>query len=139
MFGRAMGLATMLALAALPVRAGDCLRVRHAIPAGAIAKTDAFVPAVCADKSANPFRYDAQRGVSVTAQALAPGDVVPRYPDYGAQALSPGDTMELEARAGGILVARKVDVLQRARPGQRLFVRAEDGSILSVTYEDLAR
>jgi len=139
MGGRALLLAAVLTVAMQPAQAADCLRAEYAIPAGAIAKTDAFAPAACGTKSANPFRYDAERGVTVTAQALAPGEIVARYPEFGIAELAPGDTMELEARAGGVLVARKVEVMQRARPGQRVFVKAADDSILSVAYEDLSR
>ncbi|MBV9694999.1 MAG: hypothetical protein JO261_14975 [Alphaproteobacteria bacterium] len=127
-------------MAALPARAQDCLRVQVPIAAGAIAKTDAFADAACGKVGIpNPFHYESRLGASIAERPLMPGDVVPRYPDFGVEELSPGDTVDLEARAGNILIARKVEVLQRARPGQRLFVKAADGSILSVAFEELAR
>lgn len=65
-----------------------------------------------------------------------PNDVRIVPPDAAAQAapVRPGETISLTTRAGPVRVARDVEALQAARAGQRLFVRAADGTVMSVRY-----
>lgn len=46
-----------------------------------------------------------------------------------------GDKVELRASAGAVQIARRVEALQEARPGGRLFVRDGDGKTFPITLE----
>jgi len=46
------------------------------------------------------------------------------------------DRVNLEVAIGAVRIERRVEALQPARPGQRLFVRDADGKTLSVLYAE---
>lgn len=120
-------------------RAQDCLRALVSVESGSIPRSDAFERIACPDaKADNPYRYDTAQGVARLAHPLAQGDVVRSFPEFGLEMIRPGDTLELVSAAGAVRIERDVEALQAARPGQRLFVRARDGAVLSVRYEDVA-
>lgn len=129
-------LATAVIAAPVPQ---DCLRALGPVEAGSIARSDAFARVACPDgKTENPYRYDAVLGLARLAHPLGEGDVVRSFPEFGLAMIRPGDTLELVSAAGAVRIERDVEALQAARPGQRLFVRARDGEVLSVRYEDVA-
>jgi len=50
-------------------------------------------------------------------------------------AVKAGDKVELRVSAGAVQIARKVEALQAARPGGRLFVRDQDGKTFPIMLE----
>ena len=113
-----------------------CLRVLSPLAEDAIPAAYRFAPAVC-DKSviARAFRYDRAEHATRVARSLAVGDIVRRYPEYGAREIVPGESLTLVAVSGVARVERHVEALQEARAGQRVFVKSRDGQVLSVRYE----
>jgi flagella basal body P-ring formation protein FlgA len=100
---------------------------------------DGFERVACPDgKLDNPYRYDAALGIARLARPVAQGEIVRAAPEFGASMIRPGDVLELVSAAGSVRIERDVEALQAARPGQRLFVRAHDGQVISVRYEDVA-
>lgn len=127
--------ATVLAVSQTPQ---DCLRALGPADAGSIPRTDSFERVACPDgKPDNPYRHDAALGVARLSRPIAQGDIVRPWPEFGIAMVRPGDRLEMVSAAGPVRVERDVEALQAARPGQRLFVRARDGQVLSVRYEDV--
>jgi len=126
-------------LAATQAAPQDCLRALVPAEAGSVPRADAFERVACPDgKLDNPYRYDAALGIARLARPLAQGEIVRASPEFDTAMVRPGDTLELVSAAGAVRIERDVEALQAARPGQRLFVRAGDGEVLSVRYEDVA-
>ncbi len=98
-----------------------------------------FAPAPCPKSlPASAYRYDAAYESTVTMRALAPGEIVRAFPEFGARMVRPGDRLVLVGASGGVRIERDVVAIQAARPGQHLFVKAVDGKIISVRYEEVA-
>jgi hypothetical protein len=68
-----------------------------------------------------------------TPSSTRPQSTNPPVPD--APTLKTGDAVNLSIGVGAVRIERRVEALQAARPGQRLFVRSEDGQTLSVRYQ----
>ncbi len=136
----ALASAALVALSTLAAQSAEadvpaCLRVLAPLAVDAIAATDAFTPADCAGEMRAPFHFDRAGGVTRLARALAPGDIVPRYPEYGIAMVRPGQVLKLVVAVGAVRIERDVEAMQPARPGQHLFVKSQDGQIISVLYE----
>ena len=118
--------------------AEQCLRVERALAAGSIAQTTTFAPVTClGEGTARAFDYDRAGHVTRLARALAKDEIVGRFPEYGEAIIEPGETLTLVIAAGPVRVERKVEALQEARSGERLFVRTEDGAVFAARYEQV--
>jgi len=114
----------------------DCLRVLSPLAEGDVPAAARFEPVPCSGTIiARAFRYDRSERATRVARTLTIGNVVKRYPEYGARAVAPGQILRLVVSEDVVRVERQVEALQEARPGQKLFVRSRDGEILSVRYE----
>jgi uncharacterized protein YbbK (DUF523 family) len=115
-----------------------CLKVLAPVAAHDVPQPSAFAPAPCPLAALESvYRYDGTQGVSVTARAFAPGEIVRAFPEFAASMVRPGDKLELIGASAGVRIERDVTALQAARAGQRLFVKAADGQIISVRYEEV--
>jgi hypothetical protein len=134
-FAAAMIMAALGGHAAMA--APHCLQARAPLAVGAIPLSEQFAPADCpAAPGEGAFHYDRASGTTTLARAVAQGEIVPVYPEYGADMIHPGQMLHLVVVAGAARIERQVEALQPARPGQRLFVKSADGKILSVRYEE---
>jgi hypothetical protein len=117
-----------------------CLEARKPLDARSIPQSDAFVQVQC-PSGARPmtFHYDGIQGVTRLTRDVQPGEVVPYYPAFGLALVIPGQKLVLTVVAGSARIERQVEAIQVARPGQRLFVKASDGQILTVQYESSER
>ena len=114
----------------------DCLKVLSPLAEDDLPVAERFAPMLCQGTIiARAFRYDRSERATRVARPLAVGDVVRRYPEYGAHAIVPGQMLRLVVVEDVVRVQRQVEALQEARSGQKLFVRSRDGRILSVRYE----
>lgn len=134
------GLFVVLALAAFPARASQtCMRATRALAAGAVPTTRDFVPISCGDaKPIAAVRYDPGLRAVRLFHALQPGDVVAAIPASLMAGVAPGETLYVQVHVGPVVVQRKVEALQPAHPGQKIFVRAADGTVMSVRYPENA-
>lgn len=130
------GLLTMFALVALPAPGGPaCMRATHTLAAGAVATAEDFLPVACGDtKPASGLRYDAAQHAARLVRSLQPGDVVAAVPAALLATVRPGDTLYVQVHVGPVVVQREVQALQAAKPGQKLFVRAANGTVMSARY-----
>ena len=126
---------TGTACAAPSAHAGHCLKALAPLLQGAAPLSANFTATDCAGPTvAAAFRHDAARGVTLAARNISADEIVPAYPEYGADIVMPGQVLHLVVRSGAARIERQVEALQPARPGQRLFVRSQDGEIISVRY-----
>jgi len=127
---------TMFALAALPVpEASSCMRATHALATGAVPTAEDFVATACGDtKPLRAVRYDTALRAARMARPLAPGEVIAAVPASMLAAIRPGETLYVQAHVGPVVVQREVQALQPAKAGQKLFVRAADGTVMSVRF-----
>jgi hypothetical protein len=135
-----MAAAALLVTAMLGANAAppQCLRALAPIAAQSVPQRTDFEAAACpGGHAADPFRYEAARGVTLTARPIAIGEIVRPFPEFAAAMVRPGDKLELVSAAGGVRIERDVEAMQTARPGQRLFVKAADGQIISVRFEEV--
>lgn len=132
----------LAAIAAPPIHVPDatggaasaCVAARHAVAAGAVAQDGDFAVAPCSADREHAFRYDASAGASRTRRAIAAGEVLAAFPEFGVDRVLPGDRLTLVVAAGPVTVSREVEAVQAARGGQRLFVRTAEGELFSVRY-----
>ena len=124
-----------MAFAAVDASAADhCMRVTHALSAGAVPSAGDFITADCKGQVVSAVRYDRAMGAVRLAHDLQPGDVVAEIPPSMMAGIGPGEKLYVTVRVGPVLVQREVEALQPANPGQKLFVRAADGQVISVLY-----
>jgi hypothetical protein len=130
------GLLVVAAFAACPARASEpCLRATHAMAAGAVPTAKDFAPAPCdGNKRASAIRYDVALRAARLSRTLQPDEIIPAIPPALMAGVGPGDTLTVQAHVGPVVVQREVEALQAAHPGQKLFVRAADGTVMSVIY-----
>jgi hypothetical protein len=129
-------------LAGIPSHATDahCLRALMQVPEESVPDPKSFAPAPCTNRSTAPaFWYDRAAGTARLARGIDPGEVVPRFPGFGANAIRPGEKLKLVVTIGRVRIERDVEALQEARAGSRLFVRDRDGELTSVRFVPEAR
>lgn len=129
-----------VAVASLAVAASaQCLEARGPLAAGAVPRAANFEAVVCPqEKIARAFAYDHVHGCTHAIRAIAAGDIVPAYPEFVRGGIEPGQTLQLVISNGPVRIAREVQAMQAAKSGQKLFVKTDDGQILSVRYESRA-
>ena len=129
-------LIALLTLAAFPAQAAEpCMRATHALTAGAVPTTRDFVAVSCGEtKPSTVVRYDRALRAATLTHALQPGDMVAAIPASLMAGNSPGERLNVQVHVGPVVVQREVEALQPANPGQRLFVRAADGTVMSALY-----
>jgi hypothetical protein len=116
-----------------------CLKVLAPVAAHAAPRPEAFAPVACPQPApASVYRYDAVYASTMTARALVPGEIVRAFPEFKTRMVRPGDKLVLIGASGGVRIERDVVAIQAARPGQRLFVQASDGKLISVRYDEVA-
>ena len=131
----ARGIIVIAMLAALPAQAATCERATHALAAGAVPSADDFSAADCgAEPPAPAVRYDTAQRSARLSRPLAQGEVIAAIPSSMMAGVVPGQTLYVQIRVGPVVVQREVTALQPASPGQKLFVRAADGAVMSVRY-----
>ena len=114
----------------------QCLKVLTAQAPNSIPDPADFQGVACPERGLRPaFRHDANRGFVRVARPLERGEIVLRYAQFATDGVRPGQTLLLRFVSGPVQIEREVVALQAARPGQRLFVKAGDGQILSVRYD----
>lgn len=114
-----------------------CLQVLSPLPAGAIAASTNFVPAPCPRGGLlATFHHDSAQSVSRLSHAVARDEIVPRFPEFGVSMVQPGQMLSMVVMSGAVRIERRVEAMQGARSGGRLFVRSSDGQILAAHYED---
>lgn len=117
----------------------ECLKARVPLAVDATPATENFETAACPNhETVSALRYDVAHGAMRLTRAIAAGEVVRSYPGYRNEAVHPGEVLQLVIAFGPVRVARTVEAMQSAAPGQRLFVKAKDGAIFSVRYEEAA-
>lgn len=116
---------------------GGCLELLADRQAGEpVAATDVRASA-CPEKGGPALlRYDRALGANVAAVALKSGDIIASAHLGRALPVRQGERLTLASRAGSVIIERPVTALQTARPGDgRIFVRTDDGEILSAPIE----
>ena len=120
-----------------PAPQGQCLRALSPLLADSVPRAADFAPAQCPHlRPEAAFRYDRMQGSSRLSRPIAQDEIVPFFPEFSLNLAQPGQKLRLVIRSGAVRIERQVEVLQTARPGQKLFVRSSDGQVLSVRYED---
>jgi hypothetical protein len=112
-----------------------CVRAVRPIAAGAVPSRDDFDLVPCEAASPRSFRYEASLRTVRTVRAVAEGEVVRPWPDFGSDRIAAGQSLTLKAFIGPVSVEREVVAAQSALPGQHVFVRNSDGAVQSVRYE----
>jgi flagella basal body P-ring formation protein FlgA len=82
------------------------------------------------------FRHDVHKDYSVVCRPIAAGEIVPVFPEFGADIVRPGQELHIVIASGSVRIDRRVEAMQAARPGQKLFVRDGDGKIFSARYKE---
>ncbi|MEO8113195.1 MAG: hypothetical protein ABI655_02360 [Phenylobacterium sp.] len=122
---------------AAPARSGACVRVTHAVAAGATPTKADFVPSSCeASLPPGVFRYDPRARTLRATRDLEAGETLTAVPEFALAAVHPGQRLYVQAQVGPVFVEREVQAVQSARPGQHLFVRAEDGGLFTAAFSE---
>ena len=118
------------------VASGHCLKALEAVSADDTPVFADFSRVECPRPApAAAFRYDRAQGASRVSRAIVKGEVVPMFPEFGEEGVRPGQQLLLIVLAGANRIERRVEALQAARPGERLFVRSESGQVFAARYE----
>jgi hypothetical protein len=115
---------------------GHCLKALAAAAVDDAALSGDFSRVECPRPApAAAFRYDRAQGASRVSRTIAKGEVVPMFPEFGGEEVRPGQQLFLVVLIGANRIERRVEALQAARPGERLFVRSESGQVFAARYE----
>jgi hypothetical protein len=112
-----------------------CLQARSPLAAKAVPNPKNFQPVACPMKGVVPLRYDVAARVTRASRRLEIGDIVRRWPGAQLDAVRPGDVLTASVSEGAVRIDRRVTALQPALPGQGLFIRDDDGHVLTARYE----
>lgn len=120
--------------AALTKREG-CLRALRDVAEGDVLRSENFVIADCEKaRTERSYRYvSAERAVR-SRRPIAAGTILPRFAGYGVTNVYPGDRMAFVVSVGPVKIEREISALQSARQNEQMFVRTDDGDILSMPY-----
>ena len=110
-----------------------CLRATRSLPAGAVPIAADFSASSCDRASPNKaFHYDVEARTFRTERPIADGEVVILPAGFRPAGVRPGQKFEIRTKVGVVSIARTVEAVQAARPGQPVFVRAADGRVFVV-------
>ena len=112
----------------------SCVRLVAPIAAGSIANTGDFAPTSCGGaESPAAWEYDVSAHAARATRNLEAGQIVASAPRFAIPDVRPGEKLYAQARVGPVVVEREVEAVQSAALGHRLFVRAADNQVFSVT------
>jgi len=113
-----------------------CLRALLTLSPNEVPSPKSFERTECPSGGVSAaFRYDRVHGTSRTSRAVSEGEIVRAFPEFGTDLVLPGDVLHLVIVSGFVRIERQVEAMQSARSGQRLFVKGQNGEILSVLYK----
>ena len=115
-------------------RRQTCLVTRRKIASGTYLLRDDVAPGPCGDSRTKPaLAYD-RAATAVYARADIPaGTSIGNVSLPQAAPLAADSAVMLEFAEGPVVIQREVHTLQSSRPGCAVFVRTEDGEVLSAT------
>jgi len=138
---RRAGLAVTAGAGALTVRyrpqarsdRGGCWENVLPVAAGELITAETVAPAPCSGvPAAGTVRFVRTSGQVRAASDLSAGTYLGRLMPPPAGAVQAGASLSLLSTSGPVTIARPVTTLQAGRPGRRVFVRDEDGQVLSI-------
>lgn len=122
------------ALGHAPAPAGglSCFALSRFVARGAILSSSDLAPASCGSGKADAqIAFDRDDRVTRAAVDLAAGTNVGRVALLAEPAVDRGQELTLISTAGPVQIQRKVVAAQPGRPGGKIFVRDEDGKVLT--------
>ncbi len=109
-----------------------CRVMRAAVEAGGIVDLSNTEPGACPADQAKPrVRYDMAARVARAKGAMPAREAIGRVYLPARPLVEVGSRLVITAMVGPVRVSRQVTALQAARPGQRFFVRDEQGKIFA--------
>lgn len=112
-----------------------CIRALKPIEAGSFPRANDFVSASCEGSGGGKaFRYDSRARAVRSIRDVRAGETVAALPETLFATVMPGQPLLTVVHVGPVRVERQVEALQPARPGQRLFVRTQDGEVFPIAY-----
>jgi len=130
--------ASIVALAGMPEKAPApyCLKALRAIEMNAAPQSECFEAIACPiNEHGTTFRHSMATNYSQASRAIAAGEIVAPYPEFGTNMVRPGQELHIYVIANGVRIDRSVKAVQAAKAGQKLFVLGSDGRMLSARYE----
>ncbi|MBC7768219.1 MAG: hypothetical protein H7124_05480 [Phycisphaerales bacterium] len=114
-----------------------CFRTLRTLGEGQVITGADVEPAPCDDDAAAAaMRYDRVHSVLRTHAPVAAGAYLGAAFTQSAPVTSEGAAMTLVVTAGPVQIERRVEAVQPARAGERIFVRDEDGAVFAVAFPD---
>lgn len=110
----------------------SCIRLLKPIGLGDAPIAGELEPADCGQTTARrAFGYDVSNHVARAVRPLTAGEIVGALPESSVASVRAGDAYTLTARAGPVVVHRRVVAVQSARPGEEMFVAGDDGEVFA--------
>lgn len=110
----------------------DCAATRTSIPAGAFLAADELGPVRCERRAAGGWLgYDAVARSYFATREIPAGTYLGRVSAALRPAAIEGAELLYRTSEGPVTIEREVVALQSSRAGRRVFVRTEDGKVLS--------
>ena len=124
-------------LATLPsegmAQAGACLALTRDLPAGAFLNRAETIQVDCVEHQPTPpIAYNRVAQAPFTTAPVAAGTYLGHLILPADRAFAAGENLTVVYRRGPIAIERDVRLLTPAHPGQRAFVRTQDGMVLAV-------
>lgn len=116
------------------LRSRACVKMLEAVVANATPTPRSFSPAPCNGEVRKALWFDAHDKVMRARRALRVGEVLAAPATSALAGVSSGDPLVIEAKVGPVRVQRRLLALQPARPGENLFARTADGSVIAIPY-----
>ena len=116
---------------------GDCHTLQRGVAAGDFVTAELAERVPCqADQPRLPLTFDRDVGAPMAGEDLPAGTYLGRLVLKPGSIAPAGSRLQLVIRKGPVIVEREVSAIRPIRAGDRGFVRAADGQVLSARFVD---
>lgn len=112
-----------------------CFKAKTFVEKGEILEASDIEPAHCRKgNELSPLRYDENARMIITTDNIIEGRYLGSFAMPAGRAVTKGTQLKLVSRDGPVTVTRNVTTLQTVREGSDVFVRTDDGQVLSASF-----
>lgn len=118
----------------------DCFKAKSQIIAGTVIILDLVQNTDCqADKTVSSIKFDREARITVAYETLDAGAYLGRLYLHDKETIQKGSNLTFITEDGPVIIQRKVTALQSSQIGKKIFVKTNDGKIISSVLFNAAK